>query len=70
LPPRWRAAQGVRPLRLLWFSRPTVTWTAIMAEVQANNQKVQQLASDKGLKTTQNVAAGVAGRRPRPLAKK
>jgi hypothetical protein len=35
--------------------------TAIMAEVQSNNSKVQQLASDQGLKTTQNVAAGVAG---------
>ncbi|KJC55709.1 hypothetical protein UP10_38570 [Bradyrhizobium sp. LTSPM299] len=35
--------------------------TAILAEVQANNEKVKQLASDKGLKTAQNVAAGVAG---------
>lgn len=34
---------------------------AIMTEVQANNEKVKQLASDKGLKTAQNVAAGVAG---------
>jgi hypothetical protein len=34
---------------------------AVIAEVQANNTKVQQLASDQGLKTTQNVAAGVAG---------
>ena len=34
---------------------------AILIEVQANNAKVQQLASDKGLKTAQNVAAGVAG---------
>jgi hypothetical protein len=34
---------------------------AIQIEVQANNAKVQQLASDKGLKVAQNVAAGVAG---------
>jgi hypothetical protein len=34
---------------------------AIMVEVQSNNEKVQQLASDQGLKTAQNVAAGVAG---------
>lgn len=34
---------------------------AIIAEVQANNGKVQELASEQGLKTTQNVAAGVAG---------
>jgi hypothetical protein len=34
---------------------------AIAIEVQTNNAKVQQLASDKGLKVAQNVAAGVAG---------
>jgi hypothetical protein len=34
---------------------------AILIEVQANNTKIQQLASDKGMKTAQNVAAGVAG---------
>lgn len=34
---------------------------AILAEVEANNAKVQQLAADQGLKTTQNVVAGVAG---------
>lgn len=34
---------------------------AIEIEVQTNNAKVQQLASDKGLKVAQNVAAGVAG---------
>lgn len=34
---------------------------AIQIEVQGNNEKVQQLASDKGLKVAQNVVAGVAG---------
>jgi hypothetical protein len=34
---------------------------AINIEVQRNNAKVQQLASDKGLKVAQNVAVGVAG---------
>src|SRR5215207_5095960 len=34
---------------------------AILAEVEANNEKVRQLASDEGLKVAQNVAAGVAG---------
>jgi hypothetical protein len=34
---------------------------AIMIEVKSNNEKVQQLASDKGLKVAQNVAAGIAG---------
>jgi hypothetical protein len=35
--------------------------TAIMAEVQANNQRMQELASEQGWKVAQNVAAGVAG---------
>lgn len=34
---------------------------AIMAEISANNEKVQALASEEGLKVAQNVAAGVAG---------
>ena len=34
---------------------------AIGIEVQRDNAKVQQLASDKGRKVAQNVAAGVAG---------
>ncbi|MGJ0393044.1 MAG: hypothetical protein ACR650_09840 [Methylocystis sp.] len=34
---------------------------AIQAEVSANNAKVQELASEEGLKVAQNVAAGVAG---------
>ena len=35
--------------------------TAIEAEVQANNQKLQELGSEEGAKVAQNVAAGVAG---------
>jgi hypothetical protein len=35
--------------------------TAITAEVEANNQKINELASEQGLKVGQNVAAGVAG---------
>ncbi|HEY3641793.1 MAG TPA: hypothetical protein VGL31_11895 [Xanthobacteraceae bacterium] len=34
---------------------------AITAEVEANNQKINELASEQGLKVGQNVAAGVAG---------
>jgi hypothetical protein len=34
---------------------------AIFAEVNANNQRLQQLASEQGWKATQNVAVGVAG---------
>ena len=35
--------------------------TAITAEIEANDQKVKELASEQGLKVGQNVAAGVAG---------
>lgn len=38
-----------------------MTCETILAEVQSNNDKVQQLGKDKGLKVAQNVAAGVAG---------
>jgi hypothetical protein len=34
---------------------------AITAEIEADNQKVKELASEQGLKVGQNVAAGVAG---------
>jgi hypothetical protein len=35
--------------------------TAIMAEVNANNQRISELGSDQGAKVAQNVVAGVAG---------
>ena len=37
------------------------TCTMITAEIQANNIKVEELASEQGVKVAQNVAAGVAG---------
>jgi hypothetical protein len=35
--------------------------TAVTAEIEANNAKVKELASEQGLKVGQNVAAGAAG---------
>lgn len=35
--------------------------TMIRAEIEANNAKAKQLADEQGLKTAQNVAAGVVG---------
>lgn len=35
--------------------------TMIRAEIEANNQKVTQIANEQGWKVAQNVAAGVAG---------
>jgi hypothetical protein len=37
------------------------TCAMISAEIQANNVKVKELADEQGLKTVQNVAAGVVG---------
>ncbi len=34
---------------------------AIIAEVEANNRRIQELASEEGWKVAQNVTAGVAG---------
>ena len=39
----------------------------LAAEIEANNQKVKELASEQGLKVGQNVAAGVAGLVVSPL---
>lgn len=33
----------------------------IVAEIKSNNERIQDLAREEGLKVTQNVAAGVAG---------
>ena len=35
--------------------------TMIRAEIEANNTKMKELADERGWKTTQNVAAGLAG---------
>jgi hypothetical protein len=35
--------------------------TMIRAEIEGNNQKAKQLADEQGMKTAQNVAAGVVG---------
>jgi hypothetical protein len=35
--------------------------TMIRAEIEGNNQKAKQLADEAGMKTAQNVAAGVVG---------
>ena len=53
---------GMLPSPSLWFNPGSIyRLPPIMAEVQANNEKVQQLPSDEGFKTAQNVAAIVAG---------
>ena len=39
----------------------TASCTQLMAEISANNIRIQELADEQGLKVAQNVAAGVAG---------
>jgi hypothetical protein len=55
------AGRSPAPVAVIQPQDQFMDCTAILAEVQSNNAQVQQLASDQGLKTTQNVAAGVAG---------
>jgi hypothetical protein len=55
------AGRAPQPVAVVQPQDQFMDCPAIIAEVQANNEKVQQLASDEGLKTAQNVAAGVAG---------
>lgn len=38
-----------------------LTCDQIVAEIKANNERIQDLAREEGWKVTQNVAAGVAG---------
>lgn len=55
------AGRSPAPVAVIQPQDQFMDCTAILAEVTSNNAKVQQLATDQGLKTTQNVAAGVAG---------
>lgn len=41
--------------------------TMIRAEIEANNQKAQQLANEQGMQVAQNVAAGLVGLSLRPI---
>jgi hypothetical protein len=55
------AGRSPEPVALMQPQDQYMDCAAISIEAQANNAKVQKLASEQGLKTTQNVAAGVAG---------
>ncbi len=55
------AGRAPAPVSVVQAQDRYLDCAAIMAEVEANNSKVQQLASEQGLKVAQNVAAGVAG---------
>jgi len=55
------AGRSPQPVAVVQPTDRFMDCAAVMAEVEANNKQVQQLADEKGLKTAQNVAAGVAG---------
>jgi hypothetical protein len=55
------AGRDPQPIATVQLQDASASCTQIAAEVEANNIKVRELADEQGLKTGQNVAAGVAG---------
>jgi hypothetical protein len=55
------AGRAPQPVAIVQAQDQFSDCAAISAEVQANNNRISELASEKGLKVGQNVAAGVAG---------
>lgn len=55
------AGRAPQPVAVVQPQDSMMDCTAIMAEVQSNNRRIQELADEQGWKTTQNVVAGVAG---------
>jgi hypothetical protein len=55
------AGRDPQPVATVQPTDAMATCAMIAAEIQANNIKVKDLAEEEGLKTGQNVAAGVAG---------
>ncbi len=55
------AGRAPNPVAVVQYQDQFSDCTAINAEIQANNQRVQDLASEEGLKVAQNVAAGIGG---------
>jgi hypothetical protein len=55
------AGRDPMPIATVQQTDATATCAMIVAEIEANNIKVRELADEQGLKVGQNVAAGVAG---------
>lgn len=55
------AGRSPQPVAVSQMQDSAMNCTAIQAEIQANNTKISDLASEEGAKVAQNVAAGVAG---------
>jgi hypothetical protein len=55
------AGRAPQPVAIAQVQDSTTGCAQVHAEISANNQKIQALASEKGGKVAQNVAAGVGG---------
>jgi hypothetical protein len=55
------AGRDPQPVATVQVTDATATCAMIVAEIEANNVKVKELADEQGWKVAQNVAAGVAG---------
>jgi hypothetical protein len=55
------AGRAPQPIAVVQPQDQYADCAAISAEVQANNTRISELGSEKGLKVGQNVAAGVVG---------
>lgn len=55
------AGRAPNPVAVVQVQDRYMNCSAIFAEVESNNRKIAELASEKGLKVGQNVATGVAG---------
>jgi hypothetical protein len=55
------AGRDPQPVATVQLTDANATCAMIVAEIEANNIKVQELAGEQGGKVAQNVAAGVGG---------
>ncbi len=55
------AGRAPQPVAVVQSQDRYMNCSAIFAEVDSNNRKIAELASEKGLKVGQNVATGIAG---------
>src|SRR5437763_13807812 len=55
------AGRDPQPVATVQVTDSTATCAMIVAEIEANNIKVKELAGEEGGKVAQNVVAGVAG---------
>jgi len=55
------AGRDPQPVATVQATDAVATCAMIVAEIEANNIKVKELAGEEGAKVAQNVAAGVAG---------